>query len=209
MSRNTDAAVTSASQFATQRFRLLVNVQSLTTGTFYACTGDRFIYTMGNTYSPIGHLGGIAPIQEDSDPFPRGVRAWISLVNTAAVTDALAESLYRKPGIVHRLLLSNSYTVQGTPQIAFNGLIDRVEMDSNDERGNYLEVEFESRLIQAPLLGYLTREIFQNAISTSSDTLLDYMNDIRFYIPAWGRAFAGPQFRGPTSDWGIPTETIV
>lgn len=210
MSRNTDSAVTSASQSAALRFRVLVNIQSLSSGNFYACTGDRFIYTMGNTYTPVGALGGLDAVQEEPDPFPRSVRAWISLANSAAVTEALNESLYRKPGVMHRVFLSQSYTVQGTPQIIFKGVVDRAEMGSSTDRGNYLEVEFESRLKQMPQLGYFTRDIFQLYVSTTSDTFLNYQNDMRFFVPAWGRAF---QSNGspwsPIYSPGVPTGPIT
>ena len=186
MSRNTDSAVTSASQLPGQRARMLMSVQSMTYGSFYACTGDRFIYTMGNTYSPVGHLGGISKIQEDSDPFPRGVRAWVSLTNSDMMRSALEEKLYRKKVTVHRLLLSDSYTVQGTPQIAFKGLIDKAAIKNDNERGNYLEIEVESRLRQQPQAAYLTPQFFQANISTTTDTFLNYIHLIPFFVPAWG-----------------------
>jgi hypothetical protein len=186
MSRNTDAAVTSASQSHALRFRLLMNIQSLSGGSFYACTGDRFIYTMGNTYSPVGHLGGIEKIQEDADPFPRAVRAWLSIQNSVAMQAALAESLYRKKVTIHRVFLSSSYTSQGTPQISFKGMIDKARISNDQERGNYIEVEIETRLKQAPAAAYLTKEFFQSRVSTTTDIFLDFIHDIPYYEPAWG-----------------------
>jgi hypothetical protein len=143
---------------------------------------------MGNTYSPVGHLGGIEKIQEDADPFPRAVRAWISLMNSAAMYEALNETLYQKKMTLHRCLLSSSYSVQGTPQIAFKGMINTVEIKFADPaRGNYLEVEVESRLKQSKLAAYYTNAIFhQHITSNSADSFLNFMHMIPTYVPAWG-----------------------
>lgn len=186
MSRNTDAAVTSASQASSLRFRLLVSIESLSTS-FYACTGDRFIYTMGNTYSPIGHLGGTDVISEDGDTYPRNVRAWISVVNSSAMHAALNEQLFRKRGIVHRCFVNESWSVVGTPQLAFKGRINKAQIVEGDqERGNFIEVEFETRLAQAPLPGILSQDTFQQFISTTSDSFMNYHHLIQNYVGQWG-----------------------
>ncbi len=186
MSRNTSSAVTSASQLPTLRYHMLCEVDSLSGGTVYACTGNRFIYS-SNTYTPVGHLGGYEAIQEDSDVFPRGVRIWFAAIESSSIADVLAETMYDKPVKLYRCFISDSYTVVGTPQLAFKGTVDQVNMQLGDsERGNFFELECESRLRQTGRGRYFNRETLQGAMGYSGDTFFDYVPQIPLVTANWG-----------------------
>lgn len=193
MSRNTDASVTSASQLPQLKYRLLCEVHSVTDGPARACTGDRYIFS-GNTYSPVGGLGGIEKIQEEADIFPRAVRIWFSAVqSTSIMSDVLAENLYSKPVKLYRCFLSNSYTVIGTPQLAFLGYINQVDLKLKDEeRGNYFELECESRLRQPAKAIYFNKATLNKTYS--GDTFFDYIPQIPLKTVNWGNTPMATKF---------------
>ncbi len=124
MSRNVSAAVTSISQLGTLQYRMLCEVDSLSTGMTRACTGQQFIVFNGNTYAPVGNLGGIEKIQEDVDIFPRAVRMWFSAVNTNQIQDVLNETIFNLPLRIYRTFLTDSFTCVSTPEIIFNGRVN-------------------------------------------------------------------------------------
>lgn len=197
MSRNTDPSVTSATQLAQIKFRTLCEVYSTLGGTAYACTGDRFIYS-GNTYSPVGGLGGIEKIVEDAEIFPRAVRLWFAAINSAQIADVLAESLYSKPVKLYRCVLSDSYTVTGTPQLAFVGYVNNINMKIGDEdRGNYFEIECESRLRQPTRARYFNKETLWNALGHSGDTFFNYVANIPGVQVNWGNSPLGSNYYSP------------
>ena len=110
MSRHISAAVESISQLAQVRYRLLVEVDSLSTGMTRACSGLQFISAFGNTYSPIGYLGGLDKIQEEADVFPRAVRLWFAAVSTTQIQDVLTENMFNCPVRIYSTFLTDSLT---------------------------------------------------------------------------------------------------
>ena len=187
MSRNLSAAVTSASQEHTVQFRLLCEVYSTSTGTTRACTGYNFIVFNGNTYSPMGHLGGAEKIQEDADIYPRAVRLWFSAVNTSQIQDVLLENLFNRPVRIYRTFLTNSFTSVATPEAMFIGRINACEMKLKDpQRGDYFEIEVESRLMREPRAQYFNRETLWTVYAQSGDTFFDYVSQIAIRGANWG-----------------------
>lgn len=187
MSRNLSAAVTSASQEDTVQFRLLCEVDSLSTGMTRACTGYNFIVFNGNTYSPVGHLGGVEKIQEDADIYPRAVRMWFSAVNTSQIQDVLSETLFNRPVRLYRTFLTDSFTNVATPEMVFVGKINTCEMKFNDQqRGDYFEIEVESRLMREARAQYFNRETLWTVYSQSGDTFFDYVAQIAMRSANWG-----------------------
>lgn len=187
MSRNLSAAVTSISQLPLLQFRLLVEVDSLTGGTTRACNGMQFIHFNGNTYSPVGNLGGVEKIEEDTDIFPRAARLWFAAVNTAQIQDVLTESMFNKPVRIKRTFLTDSLTCVSTPETLFTGRINTCELKLGDpDRGNYFEIEVESRLRRNPRAQYFNRETLWTVYSQSGDTFFDYVTMIPLNKAQWG-----------------------
>jgi hypothetical protein len=99
----------------------------------------------------------------------------------------LAGTLFRREVNVYRCFLTDSYTVVGTPQLGFRGLINRCELRLNDEgRGSHFEIEVESRLMQAGRSHYLNRETLWNVMPYSGDTFFDYVTKIPNFKSQWG-----------------------
>jgi hypothetical protein len=189
MSRNSVGSVTSASQLSQLRYHVLCHVDSLTGGSVRACTGNRFIIAGATTYSPIGGWGGIDdPIAEDSDPFPRSVRLWFSAVNTSSLlTNVVNENMFNRPVKLFRCFLDDSLTVVGTPQLLSSLRVNKVGLKTSDEtRGNYFEIECESRLRRNARAQYYDRATLQQVFGSSGDTFFDFMYLIQSTRAQWG-----------------------
>lgn len=187
MSRNLSAAVTSISQLGTVQHRWLVEVDSLSTGMTRACTGYQFLVFNGNTYSPVGHLGGAEKIQEDVNPFPRAVRLWFAAVSTTQIQDVLNENMFNRPVRIYRTFLTDSFTNVATPEELFRGFINICDMKLKDpERGDYFEIEVESRLMRKPRAQYFDRETLWTFYSQSGDTFFDFLHQIPLAKANWG-----------------------
>lgn len=198
MSRDLSAAVTSAAQLDTVQYRWLVEVDSLSTGMTRACTGYQFIVFNGNTYAPIGHLGGAEKIQEDADVFPRAVRMWFAAVSTTQIQDVINENMFNRPVRISRTFLTDSYTNVATPEQLFQGFINTCEMKLKDpERGDFFEIEVESRLQRQTRAQYFNRESLWTFYAQSGDTFFDYLTQIPLSKAKWGVAtFADYSNRG-------------
>lgn len=189
MSRNISAAVTSISQESTVQYRWLVEVDSLSTGMTRACAGYQFLTFNGNTYAPIGNLGGVEKIQEDVNPFPRAVRLWFAAVSTTQIQDVLNENMFNRPVRIFRTFLTNSFTNVATPQELFRGFINTGDMKLQDpERGDFFEIEVESRLLRKSRAQYFNRETLWTFYSQSGDTFFSYLHAIPLTKANWGAA---------------------
>jgi hypothetical protein len=199
MSRNLSAAVTSISQLPTLNYRMLCEVDSLSTGMTRACTGNQFIMFAGNTYSPVGQLGGVEKIQEESDIFPRAVRLWFSAVNTASIQDVLNENMFNRPVRLYRTFLTDSFTIVSSAEQVFNGRVNACEMVLKDpNRGDFFEIEVESRLVRTPRSQYFNRETLWTVYAASGDTFFDYITQIPLSRANWGEiALEGVPPRNP------------
>lgn len=187
MSRNLSAAITSISQLPQVQFRLLVEVYSLSTGTTRACNGYQFITFNGNTYSPVGGLGGIEKIQEESDIFPRAVRMWFAAVSTSQIQDVLNEQMFNKPVKIYRTFLTESYTNVATPEEVFRGTVNTAQMKLKDpERGDFFEIEVESKLNRKPRAQFFNRETLWTVYGQSGDTFFSYLHLIPLTEARWG-----------------------
>lgn len=187
MSRNTQAAVTSISQQPTVRYRLLVEVHSLSTGTTRACNGTNFLMFAGNTYSPIGHLGGAEKIEEDADIYPRALRLWFTAVPSMEIQDVLAENMFNKPVHMYRTFLTPSLTLVASAEMVFKGRVETADLKLGDEeRGNFFEIEVESRLARAPVAMYFNQATLWTVYNASGDTFFDYVTQIPLTRVNWG-----------------------
>lgn len=187
MSRNLQTATTSASYEADLRFRLLVEVSSVTGGTTRACTGRNFIAFAGNTYSPVGNLGGIEAIKEESDIYARAATMWFAAVNTQQIQDVLSESLFNCPVRVLRCFLTDSLTIVTSAETLFRGFVNQCDMKLKDpQRGDHFTIEVESRLARPPRAQYFDRETLQYVLGSSGDTFFDFTHMIPSVKANWG-----------------------
>jgi hypothetical protein len=166
---------------------MLVEVDSLSTGMTRACSGLQFITAFGNTYSPVGYLGGIDKIQEESDVFPRAVRIWFAAISSSQIQDVLTENMFNCPVRLYSTFLTDSLTCVSTPEQRFGGFVNMVDMKLKDpQRGDYFELEVESRLVRPARAQYFNRETLWTFYASSGDTFFDYMSQIPFRKGKWG-----------------------
>lgn len=189
MSRNLQAATNSACSAQEVHYRLLVEVHSTSSGVTRACNGDRYISFAANTYSPVGTLGGLDSIQEDSDVFPRACRIWFAAVNTTQIQDVLSESMFNCPVKVFRgFVRTSDYTLVASAELLFKGYINTVDMKLKDpERGDHFSIEVESRLVRPPVSQYFNKETIQIIRGMAGDTFFNYLHTIPFTKASWGR----------------------
>lgn len=185
MSRFNYAASNSASQLSQLQYRQLVDV-GVTSGTVYACNGARYLYAMGNTYAPVGYLGQIEPIQEESDPFPRTVRCTLQAVGSVDMVEAMREDMFGRPLKVWHVFLNDSYTMVSTPELIWNGLINKVQLQFNTaDKGTFLEVEAETDLRRAPPVVSYNKESM--LLLSSGDTFCNFIDKIPLAKAQWGK----------------------
>jgi len=159
----------------------------VTSGTIYACNGYRYLYAMGNTYTPVGVLGGLEPIQEESDPFPRGLKLWLAAVNSSQLYEPLREDMFNRTVKVWEAFLDpDTFALSNTPELRWQGRINEVEIRFNDsERGNYYEVSAETELRRTPQKAYFNKETLW--LTYSGDTFYDLMHLIPTQRTMWGQ----------------------
>lgn len=188
MSRDVVAAVTSAASLPQLRFRLLANVQ-LSASSVNLCNGNQYITAGATTYSPIGGFGGVEPVRETSELFPRSLVMWLSAINSANLAEPLTENLFSKRVQLYRAFLTDSHTLISTPHLLFQGRINRVDIRMGDpERGNYYEIEAESRLYRRTTPIYFSQEGYNQLYAGvySGDTTFKYIEQMFGFKAKWG-----------------------
>lgn len=186
MSRFLSNSQQALSERETFALRQLVDV-GVTSGTIYACSGYRYLFAMSNTYTPVGVLGGLEPIQEESDPFPRGLKLWLAAVNSSQLYEPLREDMFNRDVRVWEAFLDpDTFALSNTPELRWKGKINEVEIRFNDsERGNYYEVSAETDLRRTPQKAYFNKETLW--LTYSGDTFYDLMHLIPTQRTQWGQ----------------------
>lgn len=168
-------------------FRQLVDV-GVTSGFVYACSGYQYLNVLNNTYTPVGVLGGVEPVQEESDPFPRGLRIWLAAVNSAQFYHALQEDMFNRDVRYYELFLNpDTFAVEAPPELRWSGKINEVELRFSDsERGPHMEVTGETELRRMPKRLYFNQETLWQ--THSGDTFYKLQHAIPLMKSTWGGA---------------------
>jgi hypothetical protein len=187
MTRHTYAAAESAAAASDLQYRLLVNI-GVTSSTLYACTGDKYIYTLGNTYTPVGGFGGIEPVEDQSDVQPRTLRFWLQAVGSADLYEPAREDMFNRPVVIYRAYLdTQTNAVVSTPDQHWRGFINKVDIHFNDEeRGNFFEVEAETALRRNSEVTNFTKEAHWTVLQQSGDTFFNYLHQVPLTKALWG-----------------------
>jgi hypothetical protein len=99
----------------------------------------------------------------------------------------LTENIFNRPVRIYRTFLTESFTNVATPEMMFTGKVNTSEMKLKDPtRGDYFELEVESRLMRAPRAQYFNRETLWTVFSQSGDTFFDYVTQIPLRNAQWG-----------------------
>lgn len=185
MSRFDSSSHQAMAAMALVAHRTLVDV-GVTSSTLYVCDGYHCLFALGNTYTPVGHFGGIDAIQEESDPFPRWIKLWLSAVGSANIFEPVSEGLFNKPVKVYDAFISpDTFSAVHTPQTIFAGTINEVEIKFKDpERGNYFELTVETELRREPVMAYSNKETLW--LTYSGDTFCNFQHLIPTFRSKWG-----------------------
>jgi len=199
VSRFSSTISTSASAETAIAYRQLVDVTVSSGVTLHLATGNQFIFTLGNTYSPVGGLGGIEPIEEETEPQPSTVRLWLSAVDSASLFAPLQEDMFgRAVAIRHCYLNPNDWSVITTPDTLWTGAINKVEVRFADpERGNFYEIEAETSLRRQALVNNFNRETHWIGMGYSGDLFFNYIDQIPLTRTMWGQKPTGFGGGGP------------
>lgn len=207
MTRFEYTAAFSASSAPLFAYRQMLEL-GVTSSTLYFITGNQFIFALGNTYTPVGGLGGIDPIQEESDPFPRTVRMWLSAVNSSNLFEPLREDMFGRSVVIrHGYLDPEQFTLVSTPEVLWKGQVNKVEVRLSDvERGNFYEVEAESTLRRKPPVTNFNLETHWTTLGHSGDLFFSLIDQVPLSRAMWGQqptGFAGAGARSPAAA-GVP-----
>jgi len=186
MTRFAYTATQSASQLPQIMMRTLAEV-GVTSSTLYLCNGAQYLYTMGNTYSPIGGLGQIDPVQEENEPFPRTVRASLRAIGSADFYEPMREQMFGRDFVLRYVFLDTiSYTPVSTPETLWRGKINKVSIQfNNQDKGTYVEIESDTDLRRAPPVNNYNNETM--LVTNSGDTFFKFIDQVKNQTAHWGK----------------------
>lgn len=202
--RFTHAAANSAAHEYLMRYRQLVEL-GVTSSTLYLCNGNQFLYTLSNTYSPVGGFGGIEAIDESADGSARAIRAWMAATGSSDLYEPLREDMFNRPLTVrHGFLSGEGQTFVSTPEMLWSGYVNKIEVRFADpERGNFYEIEAITALRQRAPASNFNIETHWTTLNQSGDTFFQFIDQVPLFRAMWGQqptAFSGA--RGATPGGG-------
>lgn len=177
--------------------RLFVDL-GVTSGTLYACNGDRFLYALSNTYSPVGGLGGVSAIEEESDVFPRDVTLTLRAVDSMDLYEPLREDMFNRRVTIRHAFLQNG-TLVNTPETIWRGRVNAVNVKIEE---SMYEVKCINDTRKTARVQYFNKETFQ--LIDSSDTFGNHIDQIPLFKSDWGQRqtiYSG-DYRGGAYDSG-------
>jgi len=213
MSRYASSSHQALSSLDLVAHRYLADVQ-VTSQTLHLCSGYKYLYNAANatTYTPVtvNQLAGIDAIREDTDPFPQGLKLWITAVDTLSMYDGVSEQLFNKDvEIFDSWLDAQSFTLVHTPESVYKGKIDEVTLFFNDKkRGTYYELSLQTELRREPPVAYFDQATLWKTYS--GDTFFSRQHLIATTKVQWGKQptqFPGVVPGGP-SFYGLPYRTL-
>jgi hypothetical protein len=191
MSRFISSSMQAVSSLSVTAYRLLADI-GVTSSTLYVCTGNQYIYALGNTYSPVGPLGGVSVVTEETDNFPRDVTLQLAAINSAYLYEPMRESMFNRPVVLRRMFLNTEdFTPVSSAETVWRGRTAEVNINFDGE-GAYYELRAETVLRRNARVQYFNRETYRAV--DSSDTFGDHIDRIPLYKSQWGgkeTSFAG------------------
>lgn len=199
MTRTLDASVNSYVSEPVLDFRLLADVQ-VTSQTLLMHTGVGTLAVGSACYLGIGWLGSIEKIQENADSFTPGMRMSLTGVESVTLSEVFSESLFGKSVTLKRCWLRDGAIVN-TPEPWYVGQIGEVNYYRGDpERGNYIELNCETKLTRASKSSFYTKDDMI-AAGYSGDTFFDYLPQIPLHKATWGQRVAVFNVPGADPSW--------
>ncbi len=156
-------------------------------GWLYLWTGIGELVWNGHTYTGVGSVVSLSPIEETGEVRAVGITVTLAGLDTSATSNALQEIAQNKQGIIRlglRAGLDGAW-IDGGPAIAFSGRLDLGAI-KEDARGATISINYESRLVnlEVPRLWSWTDQDQQTTYR--GDLGLQYSGAIADQILKWG-----------------------
>lgn len=139
----------------------------------------------GNTYSGLGHLGSVAPIEESADLKANGVAFQLSGVPSGLIATALGDNYQGRDVKLWLGALDGSGAVVADPYLLFAGRMDNLEIDDGTESAT-IRVFAESRMVDLRRSNERRFTHEDQQIDFPGDDGLDYMPTAQSTPFMWG-----------------------
>jgi hypothetical protein len=148
----------------------------------------------GDTYTGLGYLGTISPVEESADVRANGIILQVSGVPSALIATVLGDNYNRRDVTVWVGALNATGALVADPDVAFSGRMNNIDFDKGAETA-VLRISAESRLVDLlrPRERRYTHE--QQQIDFAGDLGLEYMPRAQSTAFVWG-AQRAPTFAG-------------
>lgn len=139
----------------------------------------------GNTYSGLGHLGTVAPIEETADLKANGVAFQLSGVPSGLIATALGDNYQGRDVKLWLGALDAAGAVVADPYLLFAGRMDNLEIDDGAESAT-IRVFAESRMVDLRRSNERRFTHEDQQIDFPGDDGLDYMPTAQSTPFMWG-----------------------
>lgn len=100
----------------------------------------------GNTYTGIGDLGGVSPVQESAEVRSSGLEFTLNGIPSSMVTKILADGYRGRPAKLWLGLFDSSSALIADPLLLFSGRMDQCSLEDSGETAS-IKIAVESRLV--------------------------------------------------------------
>jgi hypothetical protein len=159
---------------------------SFASGNVYLWSGRGTVTWNGQSWTGVGTLGSITPVEEGSTVEARGTTLTLSGLDVTLLGDALTDVRQGLPVTVWLALFDDTLTMVSNPVIAFQGRMDQPTI-SHDGSTATIQINCESRLVDlnTPAERRYTNEDQQR--DYPGDRGLEFVNSIQEVTIYWGR----------------------
>jgi hypothetical protein len=160
----------------------------------------------GNTYTGLGYLGAVSPIEESADTRANGIVLSVSGVPSSLIASVLGDNYNRREVSVWIGALDAAGALVADPEVAFTGKMNNVDFDKG-EKTSIIRIYAESRLVD--LLRSRERRYTHEhqQIDFPGDLGLEYMARAQSTPLQWGGARV-PTYSGGGSSGGSATDDL-
>jgi hypothetical protein len=185
MSRDLTAALTT--EFTASSFRPILFFEGEFDGGFTRVwSGLGTIEWDSKSWTGVGYLGGISPIDESGDVRANGVAVSLSGIPSSLVSTALQSARQGLPGKIWIGALDSTGAVVADPYLAFHGRLDVPEIDDGGDTAT-ITITYESRLIDLERPRERRYTAQDQRIDYSDDQGFDFVNSLQDKQLTWGR----------------------
>lgn len=173
---------------ATQLLPAIFVSLQFSTGTVYIWSGLGNLTWNGHTWTGVGSLGGISPIQEGATVDASGITLTLSGIDNALLADALQNLQVGLPVTIYLGLFDNASptSLLPDPLVAWAGRADQPTIDVGAETAT-ISIACENRLIDMDVAVDRRYTHDDAQIDHPGDLGFQFVNSLQDLIIYWGR----------------------